>query len=47
MPHPKKSAQPPPKKPAATKAKAPRLATPIEVVKHKDKHANIPTNVRK
>jgi adenine-specific DNA-methyltransferase len=40
MPRPKKS---PPAKPARAKAKAPKLATPVESVKHKDKRVNIPT----
>ncbi len=43
MPRPKKPAQPPPKKLVHAKAKAPRLATPVEIVRHKDKRANIPT----
>ena len=43
MPRPKKPSQPAKPARAAAKAKAPRLATPIEVVKHKDKRANIPT----
>src|SRR3989338_8531098 len=34
---------PPKKKPAPTKPSAPKLPTPITVVKHKDKRANIPT----
>ena len=42
MPAKKKPASPRPAH-APAKAKGPRLATPIEVVKHKDKRANIPT----
>lgn len=42
MPRPKKSAPPAPNKSAAAKIKAPRLATPVETLRHTDKRANIP-----
>jgi len=41
MPRPKKS--PPPAKPTRTPAKAARLPTPVEPLRHQDKRANIPT----